>query len=88
MEVTITVPDEIIEQIEPNGGDAGRKLLEMAALEGYKSGELTAYQVQLMLGFDNRIEVDGFLKAHSVSQEYTLEDLESGRASLDALLSK
>jgi hypothetical protein len=34
------------------------------------------------------MEVDAFLKAHGVTLEMTLEDLEEGRQSLDALLGK
>ena len=58
----------------------------MAALEGYKSGALTAYQVQHMLGLQSRVEVDGFLKSHGVTLEVSIEDLERDRAALDALL--
>lgn len=86
MEVKISIPDEVAAELQPNGGDVSRKLLEMAALEGYKSGALTAYQVQQMLGLQNRIEVDGFLKSHGVWLEYSREDLERDRAALDALL--
>lgn len=63
-----------------------RQALETLALEGYKSGELTAHQLQVMLGFGSRIEVDGFLKAHGVPMEYSLEDLGKERATLNALL--
>ena len=51
-------------------------------------GKLTANQVQELLGFETGMEVDAFLKAHGVPLEMTLEDLEEGRKSLDALLGK
>jgi len=87
MEVRMNIPDDIAVQLQANG-DMARRLLEMAALEGYKSGELTAHQLREMLGFDTRMEVDGFLKAHGVALEYTLEDFVRERAALDALLDK
>ena len=65
-----------------------RNLLESDALEGYRSGRLTAHQVQELLGFETGMDVDAFLKAHDVPLEITLEDLEEGRKSLDALLRK
>jgi hypothetical protein len=34
------------------------------------------------------MEVDAFLKAHDVPLDMTLEDIEEGRKSLDALLGK
>jgi hypothetical protein len=68
-------------------GDGTRDLLETCALEGYKSGGLTASEVQKLLGFETGMEVDAFLK-RGVPLEITLEDLEEGRKSLDALLGK
>jgi hypothetical protein len=65
--------------------NVSREALEALALEGYKSGELTAYQVQQMLGFESRVEVDGFLKAKGLPMEYSLEDLERDRATLRTL---
>jgi hypothetical protein len=88
MEVRMTIPDDIAVQLQVNGGNVAQRLLEMAVLEGYKSGELTSHQVGEMLGFDTRMEVDGFLKAHGIPLEYTRGDLERDRAALDALLDK
>jgi len=82
MEVRMNIPDDSAVQLQANG-DMARRLLEMAALEGYKSGELTAHQLREMLGFDTRMEVDGFLKAHGVALEYTVEDFVRERAALD-----
>ena len=65
-----------------------RNSLEAYALEGYSSGRLTAHQVQELLSFETGMDVDAFLKAHGVPLEMTLEDLEEGRKSLDALLGK
>lgn len=65
--------------------NVSRGALEALALEGYRSGELTAYQVQQMLGFKSRVEVDGFLKAQGVPMEYSLEDLERDRATIKKL---
>lgn len=52
-----------------------RRLLEMAALEGFKSGQLTSAQLQQMLGFESRFEVDGFLKERGVFFDYSAEEL-------------
>ena len=86
MEVKISIPDHIAAELESKGGDLSRRLLEMAALEGYKSGALTAHQVQEMLRLESRVEVDAFLNAHGVPPEYSREDLERERATLKALL--
>lgn len=88
MECVLSIPDEIAADLQPNGEDVSRRLLEMAALEGYKSGELSAHQVQKMLGFETRMEVDGFLKKHEVLDEMTLEEFDQQSAALEKLLSK
>jgi len=69
-------------------GDRARDLLESYVLEGYKSGRLTAGEIQELLDFETGMEVDAFLKAHSVPLEITLEDLEEGRKALDVLVGK
>lgn len=76
MEITLTIPDEVAAGIQ-NGSNLpiGRRLLEMVALEGYKSGLLTSPQVQVLLGLESRFELDGFLKAHGVLFEYSLEEI-------------
>ena len=88
MEVTIIIPDDVAAELQSKGGDLSRRLLEMAVLEGYKSGLLTAHQIQEILGLGSRIAVDGFLKAHGVPMDYSSEDLERERAALDALLNE
>jgi hypothetical protein len=86
MEITMTIPDDVAAEIQ-NGTSLplSRRLLELAALEAYKSGLLTSSQVQKLLGFGNRSEVDAFLKAHAVRQTESLAgsvvwvgDLEAG----------
>jgi hypothetical protein len=86
MEVKIRIPDDAAEELQSKGGNLSQRLLEMVALEGYRSGALTAHQVQEMLGLESRVDVDGFLKAHDVPLEYSREDLERDRATLEALL--
>lgn len=91
MSVTVT-----IEERQGASGDTfaarltslSRETLETLALEGYSSGELTAYQVQRLLGFESRMEVDGFLKARGVPLDYSLADLERDREALRTLLSE
>jgi hypothetical protein len=89
MEITLTIPDEVVPDLQ-NGGATplARRALELLALDGYKSGELTHYQLQMMLGFEDRFEVDAFLKANQVYYDYTIEDLDRDSAALDELLKR
>lgn len=87
MEITLTIPDEIAPDLK-NGGTKtlSRRALELLALDGYKSGELTEHQVKMMLGFEDRFELDAFLKEHGVYYDCTIQNLETSRAALDELL--
>jgi len=76
MQITLEVPDEVIHDLEAQVKDLPRALMKSFALEGYRSGALTEEQVRRLLGFGTRMQVDGFLKAHGVYWNYTLEDLD------------
>jgi hypothetical protein len=76
MEITVQLPEDGAKHLAARWQDLPRAALESLALEGYRSGALTQSQVRRMLGFQTRMEVDGFLKDHAVSLEYTVEDLD------------
>lgn len=89
MQVTVEIPDDVARILAPQGRDPARATLEAVAIEGYRSGALSAYQVRRLLGFETRYELDGFLKAHNVwEQAYDLADLEQDRQTLQELESE
>ena len=53
-----------------------RVALEALAAEGVRSGKLSAFQARTLLGIQSRYEMDGFLKAHGVFLDLTLEDVQ------------
>jgi hypothetical protein len=88
MKLVVEIPDTVVATLPSENGDLARGLLKSYALEDYKSGKLTACQAQALLDLETRMEVDAFLKAHGAPLEITLQGLEEGRKSLDALLGK
>jgi hypothetical protein len=54
-------------------------------LEEYKSGHVTPAELRRLLGFGTRYQLDGFLKAHDVWIDYTLEDAKREREDLERL---
>jgi hypothetical protein len=81
MEITVQLPDDLAMYPNP-----ARAALEAFAIEGYRSGALSAYQIRLLLAFETREELDGFLKDHQVwDHSYSVEDLESDAAGFDRL---
>ena len=85
MELVVTIADEVVADLQ-NGGEQAlsRRALELLAVDGYRN--LSEYQVRVMLGFDNRFDVDAFLKEHGAYYDYTIEELDRDTAALDALL--
>jgi hypothetical protein len=85
MDLTIQIPDELARHFAAEHGDLSRRVLEMLALEEFKSGHITKPELRRLLGFETRAGLDGFLKAHGVFEEYTLDDLEQERRDLSHL---
>lgn len=84
MDLTVKIPDDLAPRLNA-GGDLSRRALEALALEEFKSGRLTNPELRRLLGFATRQAVDGFLKAHGVAMDYTLDDLEQERQDLRRL---
>jgi hypothetical protein len=83
MQVTVEIPDDMAQRLMPKGQNPARATLEAVAIEGYRSGTLTAYQTRRLLGFESRYELEGFLKEHNVwEHSYNLDDLEQDRRTM------
>jgi hypothetical protein len=76
MNITVHIPDEMAERLTAEGGDLERRALEPIGLAEYQAGRLTVPELRRLLGFETRYELDGFLKAHGVFEEYTLEEID------------
>jgi hypothetical protein len=74
-QVTLDIPDELFAALLAPGREVSRSVFEALALEAYRERKLYTAQLQRLLGFETRYELDGFLKAHQVWLEYTAEDL-------------
>jgi uncharacterized protein UPF0175 len=82
MNFTVEIPDDLAGRISAGGGDLPRRALEALALEEYKNGHFTEEELRRLLGFGTRYQLDGFLKAHDVWVDYTIEDF---RREVDSL---
>jgi Uncharacterised protein family (UPF0175) len=84
MDVTLQIPDELASRLGTRS-DLSRRALEALAAEEYKRGRLTKPELRRLLGFETGHQIDEFLKAHEVFEDYTLEDLEREREGLRRL---
>ena len=80
MQVTVDLPDDISEALERRSPDLHRQTLEAIAIDGYRTGALTEYQIRRLLGFESRFQVHALLKEHGVALRYTAADVEEDLA--------
>ena len=88
MKVVLEIQDDLADRLRSADRDISRMALEAIGLEGYRAGQLNDAEIRRLLGFASRIEVDGFLKAHGISPDCTIEDLERESADADRLWEK
>jgi predicted HTH domain antitoxin len=82
--VTVELPGEVASRYGAAPQQVGQHLLEQAALEGYRSGELSRGQVAQMLHLDWE-DTESFLAKHQCDRHYDLEDLEQDRKSIGSI---
>ena len=80
MNVHLEIPEELARRLASDANGLARAALEAIALESVRSGKLTVSQARRLLGIQSRYEMDGFLKAHGVFLDLTLEDVRSDSA--------
>ena len=87
MTVTLNIPNEA-EQVfrDAWGNDLDRAALEALVIEGYRSRRFGLATVRRLLNLETRWDTEQWLGAHGVNWNYSLEDLESDRKTLDTLL--
>ena len=86
MELTVHIPDDIAERLgEAVNHDLSRRALEALLAEEYRLGHLNKPDLRRLLGFETGYEIDGFLKAHNVYEDYTMEDFEREQEALKSL---
>jgi predicted HTH domain antitoxin len=83
--VTFELPESLAHAFGETPEARGRRLMEDAAVEEYRIGQLSQRQVGEMLGLDYW-QTEQFLAGRNVPLNYFLGDLEADRATLDEIL--
>ncbi len=81
MQFTLDIPDAMAHSLALDGPKQNRHVLEMLALEGYRSEKLSRGQVGEALGLGFH-ETEEFLHRNGANLHYTLEELEQGSETL------
>jgi hypothetical protein len=85
MNVTLRIPDDLAQRLAADGADLERRALEALAAEEFRARRMTKAELRRMLGIETRFELDAFLKARGIFEDYTMDDLEEERRTLERL---
>lgn len=89
MHLSLNIPkDQESTLREAWGENLDRVALEALVIEGYRAGKFGSATVGRMLGHSSRWETEHWLAERSIPINYTLEDLEADRVTLDQLFDK
>jgi hypothetical protein len=75
MQVMLDLPEDVVRYLGNDSAMVSRAALEALALEGVRSGKLSAAQARRMLGFRTRDRLDAFRKTHGVDLPITIEQV-------------
>jgi hypothetical protein len=81
----LEIPDDIAGRLGASGIDLSRRALEAFLAEEYKHDRLTKADLRRLLGISSRYDLDGFLKAHDIWIEYSIDDAHRDAAMLERL---
>ncbi len=87
MQITLELPEDIVQELRSKWKDLPRAALESLAVEAYRSQVLSAAQLRRLLGFETRMQVDAFLKEHAL-YDFTAADFEQDRETLREVRTK
>ncbi len=76
MNLSIAVPDDLLQRLQNQWGNVSKRTLEALAIEAYRTGSLTSAEIQRMLKFSSRWQVDSFLKHAQLYFDYSEQDLQ------------
>ena len=68
MRIEIDLPDDVVQTLERKLGDLSQYTLELLAVEGYRSGALSAEQLHRMLSERTQQQIEAFLKNRVLGQ--------------------
>jgi hypothetical protein len=75
MNLIVTIPDELAERLGADAAALERRALEALVADEYRAGRMTKPEVYAVLGFEVLDEFDGFLKAHGVYEQCTVDEI-------------
>jgi len=89
MAISINIPNDQEQALRQAWGDGiDEAAFEALVIEGYRSGKFGSATVRQLLKHESRWDTEHWLAERGVPLNYTLEDLEADRRTLDKLFSR
>ena len=86
LNITLDFPPDVEEKLVRNTENLNTDVKEMYALELFRRGKLSHFELSRVLGLD-RFETDAYLKRHQVLEgSLTMADLDADRSTLDRVM--
>jgi chromosome segregation and condensation protein ScpB len=82
--VDVHIPAALADRLGGPGPGLDRRALEALAIAAYQAGELTAFELRTILDIDTRYELDELLRARSVYEPVTADDIRQDLGDLRA----
>ena len=87
MTLSLTISSDAEETLRHAWGEGlDRAALEALAIEGFRSGKLSRFEVQSLLGLSDHRETEKWLGDRGVNLNYSSDDLTADRATLEKVL--
>jgi len=83
--VKLDIPHDVEESLRAAWGDLDRAATEALVIESYRSGRLSIGEVARILGVATRYEAEQWLGGRGVSWNYSAEELEADRRTIERL---
>lgn len=84
MQITVEIPDEIVQRLDQTQGKLSHRLLELIVADAYRCGKINTNEVQQILQLPTRLAVHAFLKRMGVYLNYDETELEQDLQTLKA----
>jgi len=76
MQITVEVPDELVQKLDQTEENLSRRLLEVMIADAYRSDKISTAEVRQILQLPSRLTVHLFLKQMGVYLNYNEAELE------------
>jgi predicted HTH domain antitoxin len=76
MQVTVEIPDNIVQKLDQTEGNLSRRLLELIVADAYSGGKISTAEVGRILQLPTRIATHDLLKRMGIYLNYDETELE------------